>query len=105
MSRKGKLNSRCRLQAAEAEWKAQEDSLESKRIEAELATLELTDEEQVEKDKLLGVGFATWTKRDFRAFVNACERHGRLAREAIFAEVAETTEKTVSLYLFNYTKF
>lgn len=38
-------------------------------------------------------GFSNWTKRDHRAFVYACERHGRSNKAVVFAEVAETAGK------------
>ena len=37
----------------------------------------LSDKERAEKEKLLAEGFSDWSKRDFTAFVKACERHGR----------------------------
>lgn len=80
---------------AQNEWKAKKDTgeLESGRLEKEFDALQLSPSEQEEKDRLLADAFASWSKRDFRAFLTACERHGRGNKEAIFAEVSETTEK------------
>lgn len=38
-------------------------------------------------------GFSNWNWRDFRTFVSVCEKHGRRNTAAVFAEVAESTEK------------
>ena len=53
----------------------------------QLESLDLTDEEKSERDKLLADGFGDWTRKDFKAFVGAIERNGRqdiaaIAREA-----------------------
>ena len=34
----------------------------------------LTEEEVGERDALLGGGFSAWSRRDFNAFVRACEK-------------------------------
>ncbi|GBG25644.1 ISWI chromatin-remodeling complex ATPase CHR11 [Hondaea fermentalgiana] len=65
----------------------------SERLEEELATMELSAEEQEEKEKLISEGFGSWNRRDFRAYTSACERHGRDARDDILADVAEATGK------------
>lgn len=40
----------------------------------------LSEEEAAEKDKLLQEGFSNWNRRDFNAFVRACEKvHPRSA--------------------------
>jgi hypothetical protein len=36
---------------------------------------ELTKEEEAEKEALLAEGFGSWNRRDFNAFVKACEVH------------------------------
>jgi SWI/SNF-related matrix-associated actin-dependent regulator of chromatin subfamily A member 5 len=81
-------------EAAEVEWREREGELESAKLEAELAALQLEEAEQAEKERLLSEGFASWTKREYKAFTTACERHGRAAKDAIVAEVAEVTDKT-----------
>jgi SWI/SNF-related matrix-associated actin-dependent regulator of chromatin subfamily A member 5 len=50
-------------------------------------------------------GFGDWSKRDFRALVTACERHGRTAKESIIAEVAEITEKPLDNVVKYYETF
>jgi len=37
----------------------------------------ITEEDIVEKQELLKHGFGNWTKKDFAAFVKACEKSGR----------------------------
>lgn len=37
----------------------------------------LTDEEQIEKERLLTTGFTNWSKRDFNQFIKANEKYGR----------------------------
>lgn len=66
-------------------------ALTSPPLQAE--SLELTEEEAREKARLLAEAFGSWSRRDYRAFIAALERHGRNEREAVVAEVAETTEK------------
>eukprot|EP00512_Aurantiochytrium_limacinum_P004433 CAMPEP_0171496774 /NCGR_PEP_ID=MMETSP0958-20121227/6893_1 /TAXON_ID=87120 /ORGANISM="Aurantiochytrium limacinum, Strain ATCCMYA-1381" /LENGTH=1279 /DNA_ID=CAMNT_0012030923 /DNA_START=175 /DNA_END=4014 /DNA_ORIENTATION=- len=65
----------------------------SERLEEELSTMELSPEEQAEKERLINEGFGSWNRRDFRAYTQACERHGRDARDDILADVAEATGK------------
>eukprot|EP01107_Rhizomastix_libera_P007984 TRINITY_DN23029_c0_g1_i1.p1 TRINITY_DN23029_c0_g1~~TRINITY_DN23029_c0_g1_i1.p1 ORF type:complete len:379 (-),score=121.63 TRINITY_DN23029_c0_g1_i1:2-1138(-) len=54
---------------------------------------DLTEAEIEEKEKLLTQGFADWKRRDFQAFVRACERYGRKSYSDIAAEVAKTKEE------------
>jgi SWI/SNF-related matrix-associated actin-dependent regulator of chromatin subfamily A member 5 len=63
-------------------------------MEANLETLQLTEEEKAEKDRLLSEGFGEWHRRDLKSFTSACERHGRTAKQAIYKSVAEETGKT-----------
>eukprot|EP00850_Spirogloea_muscicola_P003093 SM000012S25355 [mRNA] locus=s12:642329:650370:+ [translate_table: standard] len=58
----------------------------------------LTPEEQQEKDELLSEGFKEWTKRDFNAFVRACEKYGRKDLRSIATEVEGKTEAEVAAY-------
>lgn len=46
-----------------------------------MSQLELTPKEQAEKKKLIDAAFGDWSRKDFRAFVAATERHGRCARD------------------------
>lgn len=80
------------LAEAEKRWNETEGAnLESVRLEAELATKQLSEEEQVEKERLLAEGFKDWSKRDYKLFTAACEKHGRSAKEAVVHEVAEVS--------------
>mmetsp|Transcript_12989 Transcript_12989/g.34536 ORF Transcript_12989/g.34536 Transcript_12989/m.34536 type:complete len:1051 (+) Transcript_12989:23-3175(+) len=58
----------------------------------------LTDKEIAEKEKLLAEGFSEWSKKDFQAFVKACERHGRADMPSIAAEIEGKEEKEVKAY-------
>jgi SWI/SNF-related matrix-associated actin-dependent regulator of chromatin subfamily A member 5 len=50
----------------------------------------LSPELQKEKDDLIAGGFRSWTKSDFRSFIQACIAHGRTA----FKEIAESMSKS-----------
>jgi len=67
---------------------------ESVKLEKELVNFELSAEEQAEKDALIAEGFGQWNRRDFKSYTQACERHGRDAKEDILNDVAEATGKT-----------
>ena len=58
----------------------------------------LTEEEIAEKDKLLEEGFSNWNKRDFQAFVRACERYGREDLENISKEIDGKSPEEVQAY-------
>ena len=58
----------------------------------------LTDDEQVEKERLLTQGFTTWTKRDFNQFIKANEKYGRDDIENIAKEVEGKTPEEVMEY-------
>ena len=58
----------------------------------------LSDDEKAERERLLAEGFKDWTRRDFGAFVRACEKHGRTALDAIAAEVDTKTPDEVRAY-------
>ncbi|XP_039114960.1 probable chromatin-remodeling complex ATPase chain [Dioscorea cayenensis subsp. rotundata] len=58
----------------------------------------LTVEEQKEKEQLLQEGFPTWTRRDFNAFVRACEQYGRNDIKNICSEMENRTEEEIERY-------
>eukprot|EP00894_Picocystis_sp_ML_P002124 jgi/Pico_ML_1/52641/g3319.t1 len=58
----------------------------------------LTEEEIAEKDKLLEEGFSNWNRRDFQAFVRACERYGRDDLENISKEIDGKSPEEVHAY-------
>ncbi|KAJ0963388.1 hypothetical protein J5N97_028510 [Dioscorea zingiberensis] len=58
----------------------------------------LTKEEHEEKKQLLEEGFPTWSRRDFNAFIRACEKHGRNDVKNISSEIEGKTEEEVERY-------
>jgi len=70
------------------------EKLQSEILEDELAELDLSPEDKAEKERLISEGFGSWNRRDFRAYIQACERHGREAKEDILSDVAEATGKS-----------
>ncbi|KAK4477886.1 hypothetical protein RD792_017151 [Penstemon davidsonii] len=58
----------------------------------------LTAEEQEEKERLLEEGFSTWSRRDFNAFIRACEKYGRDDIRSIASETEGKTEAEVERY-------
>lgn len=59
----------------------------------------LTEDEQLERDTLLSENpFKDWARRDFSAFIRACEKHGREALGAIAKEVDSKSEEEVRGY-------
>eukprot|EP00967_Tisochrysis_lutea_P064284 scaffold83210_cov27-Tisochrysis_lutea.AAC.2 len=70
---------------AKEEAEEDEETLLARAIEA--GSPPLTPEEEEEKQELLREGFSTWNKKDFNAFVKACERHGRQNLAAVANEV------------------
>ena len=74
----------------------------------------LTEAEVEEKESLLDAGFRDWTKRDFGAFVRACEKYGRPPPHGpgsvadIATEIEGKTQEEVRQYAkvfwANYTK-
>ena len=88
------LDEAAAAEQAATEWRTHvEPLLESTRLEHEAEALDLTEAERREKESLIAAGFSSWSRREYRAFVIALERHGRSARDAVIAEAAETAEK------------
>ena len=48
-----------------------------------------------ERDELLSEGFSNWMRRDFNAFVRACEKYGRNKLAEIAADIETKTEEEV----------
>mmetsp|Transcript_21971 Transcript_21971/g.52054 ORF Transcript_21971/g.52054 Transcript_21971/m.52054 type:complete len:1148 (-) Transcript_21971:417-3860(-) len=61
-----------------------------KRLEMDF---KLSPEEQAEKNKLRQEGFPDWSKKDFKAFCTASERHGRYDFSSIANDVRNETGK------------
>ncbi|EIE25592.1 hypothetical protein COCSUDRAFT_46779 [Coccomyxa subellipsoidea C-169] len=64
----------------------------------------LGEEEIEEKEQLLSEGFSNWNRRDFNAFVRACEKYGRNSLAEITREVDGKTEEEVSTYSKTFWK-
>ncbi|KAI4371406.1 hypothetical protein MLD38_019647 [Melastoma candidum] len=58
----------------------------------------LTAEELEEKEWLLEEGFSSWSRRDFNAFIRACEKYGRNDIKGIASEMEGKTEEEVERY-------
>uniref|UniRef100_A0A7N0U8U4 Uncharacterized protein n=1 Tax=Kalanchoe fedtschenkoi TaxID=63787 RepID=A0A7N0U8U4_KALFE len=58
----------------------------------------LTAEELEEKEQLLQQGFQSWSRRDFNAFIRACEKYGRKDLKSIASEIEGKTEEEVERY-------
>jgi len=84
----------------EARKKAAEEFVEpasdATALAEQLDDLQLTEEEQEEKQQLLDEGFVGWTKTDFRRYIAACERFGRREADAIVKDVAAATGKELA---------
>ncbi|GBG88593.1 hypothetical protein CBR_g48123 [Chara braunii] len=66
--------------------------------EGEEDTDPLSQEEREEKERLLEEGFSTWTRRDFNAFVRACEKYGRKDIASIAGDMEGKLEEEVRRY-------
>ena len=62
-------------------------------LEAMLNPFVLTPQEEAERVTLLSGGFADWSRKDYRAFCNALETHGRYKIDDIIDDVAAETGK------------
>ncbi|XP_061349131.1 ISWI chromatin-remodeling complex ATPase CHR11-like isoform X2 [Gastrolobium bilobum] len=58
----------------------------------------LTAEELEEKEHLLEEGFSSWSRKDFNAFIRACEKYGRNDIKNIASEMEGKTEEEVERY-------
>jgi len=65
----------------------------------------LTDVEEEERQILFNEGFADWTRKDFRAFCNAVEAHGRYEINKIIEDVTNNTVKDVDEVKKYYVSF
>ncbi|KAL7468526.1 hypothetical protein ACHAXS_008749 [Conticribra weissflogii] len=62
-------------------------------MEGMLNQFVLSPEEQAEKERLLSEGFADWSRKDFKSFCNALEKHGRYQLPKIIEDVVQETGK------------
>lgn len=74
---------------------ASDETIAKELVPPEDAPQPLTEEELAEREKLHGEGFTNWSRRDFNAFVRACEKYGREALPQIAAEIDGKTEEEV----------
>ncbi|CAK0743308.1 hypothetical protein CVIRNUC_001460 [Coccomyxa viridis] len=58
----------------------------------------LSEEEIAEKERLMTEGYSNWNRRDFNAFVRACEKYGRDSLGEITREVEGKAEEEVREY-------
>ncbi|ONH67630.1 ISWI chromatin-remodeling complex ATPase ISW1 [Cyberlindnera fabianii] len=58
----------------------------------------LTEEEEKEKEELMGQGFSNWSRRDFTQFIQLCAKYGRNSITAIASEFPEKTIEEVREY-------
>ncbi|KAI5190000.1 SWI/SNF-related matrix-associated actin-dependent regulator of chromatin subfamily A member 5 [Nematocida sp. AWRm77] len=58
----------------------------------------LAPEEEEKKKQLYAQGFLTWTKRDFWAYIKACEKYGRTALERIAEDLPDKTSEEIEKY-------
>jgi len=65
----------------------------STELEKKLGGFELSAVEQADKHKLRQEGFPDWSKKDFKAFCTASERHGRYDFKSIANDVRNDTGK------------
>jgi SWI/SNF-related matrix-associated actin-dependent regulator of chromatin subfamily A member 5 len=59
-----------------------------------LPSTKLSEEEEEEKKNIFGEGFPDWSRKDFKAFCNSLERHGRYDFSSICEDVVNETGKT-----------
>ena len=87
-------NLRSQAQQMSADSASREVALrQAKELEESLSTFTLSDEERAEKARLQAEGFPDWSRKDFKAFCNSLEKHGRYDFKSISQEVAEETGK------------
>lgn len=81
-----------------------DEDLESREADQELAQKEiddaepLTEEEKVEKERLIEKGFPEWNKRDFQQFLNGSAKYGRTNYEGISEEVDGKEAEEIAAY-------
>lgn len=67
-------------------------------LEPDEAKRQQTEEEIIEKENLLTMGFTSWSKRDFTQFIKANEKYGREDLDNISKEIEGKTVKEVMEY-------
>ncbi|EJS41615.1 isw2p [Saccharomyces arboricola H-6] len=59
---------------------------------------DFTEEDELEKQKLISQAFSNWNKRDFMAFINTCAKYGRDDMDNIKASIDSKTPEDVERY-------
>ncbi|CAM6103212.1 unnamed protein product [Calypogeia fissa] len=67
-------------------------------VEDVVVAEQLTQKEIEEKERLLEEGFSNWSRRDFNAFVRACEKYGRTDIRSVATEIEGKTEDDIVKY-------
>jgi SWI/SNF-related matrix-associated actin-dependent regulator of chromatin subfamily A member 5 len=81
-----------------------EEDLDARQAEQELLqeeidnAIQLTEEEQEEKERLSTGGFAEWNRRDFQQFINGSAKYGRTNYDGIALEVDSKTQAEIKEY-------
>ena len=89
-----KLISELRARAKTATEHAKQELLKQcAEMESTLDEYQLSDAEKAEKHKLRQEGFPDWSKKDFKAFCTASERHGRYDFHSVLNDVRNDTGK------------
>ncbi|KAL4443678.1 hypothetical protein ABPG75_011415 [Micractinium tetrahymenae] len=88
---------------AQREQQMRQQGASEEAIAAELAPKEddpqpLSEEELAEREQLLQQGFSNWMRRDFNAFVRACEKYGRHNLADIARDIESKNEEEVRAY-------
>uniref|UniRef100_A0A061QM65 SWI/SNF-related matrix-associated actin-dependent regulator of chromatin subfamily A member 5 n=1 Tax=Tetraselmis sp. GSL018 TaxID=582737 RepID=A0A061QM65_9CHLO len=77
---------------------ASEDAVQAQLVPSPDDPQPLTEEEIAEREQLLSEGFSSWGRREFNAFVRACEKYGRHNLKDIASEIETKTEEEVRAY-------
>jgi hypothetical protein len=88
------LSEAAAMEAAAAELAAAEASRDREQMELESRLQEPLDALRAEKERILAEGFMSWTRRDHKTFLAACERYDQDSAAAVVTEVKESADKS-----------
>ncbi|MEW5311445.1 MAG: hypothetical protein WDW38_003160 [Sanguina aurantia] len=91
-------HSQTQREAALKQSQASEEAIAAAMAPADDDPEALTEEEGLEREQLLDSGFKDWSRKDFNAFVRACEKYGRKQVALIASEVDGKNEEEVTAY-------
>jgi len=83
-------------QLSAAEQQRDEINRTADEMEAKLSEFKLSEADQLEKTRLQAEGFPDWSRKDFKAFCSALERHGRYNFSSISRDVINDTGKDLN---------